>query len=261
MNNPSEDDFICSPVELFEQVMKKKDPKKTTLIARVNVKNKITEQKIPFDSREEIMIKTLEKYFRNKSAGDIMVKILTGKYSKPKISLRILDWFVTNYSKKNNIVYNIASDTNPNVKVPFNVYLNYKSQLKAFKKKNFDPFCRRKRIDFTYNSQKRPLVTTVAQLNFFKWSISNQIVSYVSKNFDHIFEDMNITNKKQRIEAKKYQKTIELDSESSDQSVKSEEKKKGDLEIKKTRKPRQELSISATKKVNKYNVSVRIKFI
>ena len=104
------------------------------------------------------------------------------------ISLRSLDWFVTNYSKKNNIIFN-RND------IFYNVWLDYKSQLKAYSKKNFDPFCRRERIVFEFLSNKY-LTTTVGQLNFFKWAIENNILEYVSENIKLIEKDMNIINNK-----------------------------------------------------------------
>ena len=57
-----------------------------------------------------------------------MIPIITGK---SKISLRVLDWLVTNYAKKNNIIYELS-----NSKIRhFNMYLEYKSQLKAYEVK------------------------------------------------------------------------------------------------------------------------------
>ena len=56
-----------------------------------------------------------------------------------KISLRIIDWFVTNYSKKNNISYCINNKQ-------FIVYIDYKLQLKGYSKKQFDPFLESKFI-------------------------------------------------------------------------------------------------------------------
>ena len=47
----------------------------------------------------------------------------------------------------------------------FNVFLSYRSQLNAYSKKQFDPFCRRNRIDFYFN-ETQFITTTVGQLNF-----------------------------------------------------------------------------------------------
>lgn len=100
------------------------------------------------------------------------------------ISLRVIDWFVTNYSKKFNIEYSFNS-------VQLNVYLSYKSQLKSYSKKFFDPFCRRNRIYY-----KNSVNTTIGQLNFFKWAFNNGIIDYVVENYKQIEHDMNNSMKK-----------------------------------------------------------------
>ena len=63
--------------------------------------------------------------------------------------------------------------------------MDYKNQLKAYSKKQFDPFCRRERIIINISDlswkifddkddnkcKDNELITTVGQLNFFKWFI------------------------------------------------------------------------------------------
>jgi hypothetical protein len=53
--------------------------------------------------------------------------------------------------------------------------------LKSFSKKQFDPFRRNVRIDFEYEPGKT-IETTVAQLNFFRWAISNKVIDYINTN-------------------------------------------------------------------------------
>jgi hypothetical protein len=170
-------------------------------------------------------MQSLINFFTNRENLDQIIPIITGK---SKISLRILDWFVTNYSKKNNIHYQIT--INDKIK-NFIVYLDYKSQLKAYNKKTFDPFCRRERISFI-DHDNNELITTVGQLNFFRWAIENNILEYIRENYDIIENDMN-------------------------NSLRNLYKKKnGDDK----RRKRTELSISATKTVNKHNVSIIVQF-
>lgn len=108
------------------------------------------------------------------------------------ISLRVIDWFVTNFSKKFNIEYNYNSNI-------VNVYVSYKSQLKSYSKKYFDPFCRRNRINY-----KNSVSTTIGQLNFFKWAITNGVIDYVVNNYKTIEEDMNTSmRKKTKIKRKR----------------------------------------------------------
>jgi hypothetical protein len=178
-------------------------------------------------SKKDLLMQSLINFFTNREYLDQVIPIITGK---SKISLRILDWFVTNYSKKNNTHFQVE-DINSKIK-NFIVYLDYKAQLKAYSKKSFDPFCRRERISFIDHDNKE-LITTVGQLNFFRWGIENNILSYINENFDIIETDMN-------------------------NSLRNLYKKKDGEE--KNRRKRTELSISATKTVNKHNVSIIVQF-
>ena len=108
-------------------------------------------------SQEQWVLYRLERFYTDKNT-ECVGDILSGKSN---LSLRLIDWFVTNYSKK----YNISYMTKNNKHVI--VYLSYKSHLKAYSKKMFDPFCRWKRIKF------HEMDTTVGQLNFFEWAIAD----------------------------------------------------------------------------------------
>merc|ERR1712166_767239 len=90
------------------------------------------------------------------------------------ISLRLVDWFVTNYSKKN---YTIIINGSKR----FKVYTDYKLKLKAYSKRRFDPFCRWDRITIPYKNETY-IETTIGQLNFFRWYIENKILDYIEEN-------------------------------------------------------------------------------
>ena len=137
----------------------------------------------------DVLFYSLEKYYDEKN-----IKKLSNILDNNKVSLRIIDWFVTNYSKKNNVSYEIyKTETGKLTFTPannvffkqINVYHSYKSQLKSFNKKKFDPFCRKNRIQF------HNLETTVGQLNFLRWAIDNLIIDYIIKDFHLIENDMN----------------------------------------------------------------------
>ena len=136
-------------------------------------------------SKDKLLMSNINTFY-SKNPIENVLDIIKGK---SKISLRLLDWFVTNYSKTNPIIIN-----------DINIYLNYKSQLKAFSKKQFDPFCRRERIVYYY-SDDESILTTVGQLNFFKWLFEYDILNYIQKNFDDIESSMN--KNKLNIRAKK----------------------------------------------------------
>ena len=169
-------------------------------------------------NRQELLLSKL-KLFYSASKIKKLLKIINGE---TKLSLRIIDWFVTNYTKKNNVLLYITKSKpvtkkSPSVKktkkakmesyeLPFNIYLNYKSQLKAYSKKNFDPFCRRERINFYYNNDEDFIVTTIGQLNFFKWAIENNVLDYIEKHIDIIESDMNKNIKRDEDKVKKSKK-------------------------------------------------------
>ena len=156
-----------------------------------------------------LLLESLMYYYSNN------INILTSIFTqKNTLSLRILDWLVTNYSKKNNIIYTIRDKCGNNIN--FNIYLEYKNQLKAYSKKYFDPFCRRDRIvintenltwsiynDDCKKKSENEIVTTVGQLNFFKWLIENKVLNYAIENIIEIDKDMSETLKNNKNKEKK----------------------------------------------------------
>ena len=154
----------------------------------------------------------------------MMLRVINGD---SKISLRIVDWFVTNYAKEKYIVYELANEKR------IKVYDSYKLNLKAYSKKRFDPFCRWDRITIPYKEDTH-IQTTIGQLNFFKWAIENKIIEYIDENYESIEKDMNSRN--------------------------STSKKNNVVTDNKTRKKREELSIHAVKSVKKERVDIIVKF-
>lgn len=138
----------------------------------------------------DLLMIPLSKFYQEKSHINAILPIIEGneshKRESQKISLRLIDWFITNYSKKREII--ITRRERSNV-IHFNVYLSYRNQLKAYSKKLFDPFRRRDRITFFYEN-KKSIETTVGQLNIFKWILENDILSYIKSHFSIIESDM-----------------------------------------------------------------------
>ena len=156
--------------------------------------NQINLESINFDSinydkiecKQDLLMYTLTTFFKNDINVKQMLPIINGQSD---ISLRVLDWFITNYSKKNYISYKVKK-----TEIQFRVHKDYKSQLKAYSKRQFDPFCRRDRILFYYDNNEY-IVTTVGQLNFFRWAIENEIIEYIKSNLGEIENDMIISIK------------------------------------------------------------------
>jgi len=174
-------------------------------------------------SKKDLLMQSLTKYFQDETKLNRLKPIISGK---SKISLRLLDWLVTNYSKKFGTSYRVKSTGKY-----FIIYPNYKAQLKAYSKDDFDPFCRNERISF-YDHNDEEIETTVAQLNFFKWAIEGEVLDYAEENLEDIEKDMT-------------------------DSLKNIYKKKNKGE---KRRKRTALSISASRTVRKYDVSIVVKF-
>jgi hypothetical protein len=132
---------------------------------------------------------SLTRFFSQRSHMSKVLPYITCDASV--VSLRLIDWFVTNYAKKHNTVISVGGN-NPG---PINVFLSYRAQLKAYSKQQFDPFRRRDRILF-YHEPDQCVETTVGQLNFFRWMLVNGVLEYVSAHAAVIERDMLSAHKK-----------------------------------------------------------------
>lgn len=154
-------------------------------------------------SKTNILSDTLLSFFKDETHIETLSSVVN---KNTKISLRILDWLVTNYSKKNNCT--IEKFENGNL-VAFKIYLDYKNQLRAYSKSNFDPFCRKNRLILNPDTvtfveslvNSRCFYTTIGQMNFFRWLIKNDIINYLLVNLEKIEKDMleiSIRNKRKQ---------------------------------------------------------------
>lgn len=181
-----------------------------------------------YTTQNELLLNKLMEFYMKNDNLSKMLKIINGE---SRISLRIIDWFTTNYAKTYFTLYNV---TKPNGDViRFKVYVDYKLKLKAYGKSRFDPFCRWDRIVVPYKDGKS-IETTIGQMQFFKWAIENEVINYVNEHYTTIEKDMNSRNST----SKRKEKTTDM----------------------KTRKKREELSISATKSIKKEDVEIVVKF-
>ena len=133
-------------------------------------------------SKQDVMMESLQDFYA-KSAN--MKKLLDMVQNNSGVSLRVIDHLVTNYAQKHNVIYDIKRGGK--VK-KFFLYLDYKAQLKAYSKKQFDPFCRADRIIF--GNKNVQLETTVGQLNFFRWAIMNNVITYAKRHLNKIKADL-----------------------------------------------------------------------
>jgi hypothetical protein len=198
------------------------------------------------NTQNDLLMKNLMEFYSNREFLYKMMRIINGESN---ISLRIVDWFVTNYAKEYYTVYEliVPNSLGENISTRFKVYNDYKLKLKAYTKKRLDPFCRWERISIPYDNENY-METTIGQLNFFKWAIETKIIEYIEENYTAIERDMNTRNStsKRRISDGNLYLSGGAPASSSGGG--------------KTRKKREELSISACKCIKKENVNIVLKF-
>lgn len=155
-------------------------------------------------SKQELLLSSLLKFYEEDAQYLTILSKIAGQ--KTSISLREMDYTITNYGNKNKTVYKLKNGS------MFNMYLEYKNQLKAYSKKFFDPFCRRERIfiEFeglgittlkdsevsVFKERTNGIVTTVGQLNFFRWAITNEVIDFCFNNKAKIDQEMEVVSKK-----------------------------------------------------------------
>lgn len=197
-----------------------------------------------FTIKELCYYKQINRYFKSCSNDqiDTMIDIIKSgsknrSVSKSKISLRVLDWFVTKYSKK----MDTASENSVEI---FDVRISYKSQLKSFKKRYFDPFRRRKTFTYFFPGTYKQITTTLGQLNFFKWAFLNNVLIFVKNNLININKEMTKANKEAK---EKKRNSEENSSELNDKKKNKKEKTKG-------------VRVRASKHIEDEDVKIVLKF-
>ena len=178
-------------------------------------------------TQNSLLLENLMNYYNKNGNLEKILKIINGE---APLSLRLIDWFATNYSKKFFTVYMLKNEQGKEYR--FKVYIDYKLKLKAYSKKRFDPFCRWDRINIPFKEDTY-VQTTIGQLNFFRWVLENKILDYIDKHYDEINKDMIKRN-----------------------STTKNRKEKGNQ----TRKTREELSVSASKSIKRETVEIVVSF-
>jgi hypothetical protein len=188
------------------------DPNRQTL------KNRI-------QGKQDFIVRWLQDFYNQPGRLEEVLPVLSG--TSP-VSLRLIDWFVTNYSKKFNVAY-------PMDDRQFMVHFHYKRELKAYSKRLFDPFCRRDRISFQIRGHAPIEETTVGQLNFFRWAIEKGVLNYILANKEAVEADMNTS----------FREHYSKDPESTTSTG---------------RRKRKEMSQSAMKAVNHHDMPITVSF-
>lgn len=170
--------------------------------------------KAGFTTKEIYYYRSIDKFYKQLPSKDIkfMMSVIDGESD---ISLRLLDWLVTKHSDKNAITVKQSQDENDKI----NVRISYKAQLKSYGKRYFDPCKRYKKFFYVFviDGVKKKYLTTIGQLNFFKWSFEHNVITYVRDNYEDLFSEMLSSNKQD----KDLREKLETGSKQSKQSKQS----------------------------------------
>lgn len=156
-----------------------------------------------------LLLSSLSKYFtEHPNDARMLQKLVDGTYP---VSLRVIDWFITHYSKQKNVLYWIDDRTNTLLETQpavfhshfrkVHLYYEYRAQLKSYTKLLFDPFRRHDRISFIIEKTPSGVVsveTTTGQLNFFRWAIQTHVLDYIQRHLADIEESMILNQDKRK---------------------------------------------------------------
>jgi len=117
---------------------------------------------------QHILHHYVKTFFENNKQFYVTTVAICSK--QDPLSLRVLDWLCTNYSKGNRLTINTDASN-------VHLYHKYKNHLKGFGKKFFDPFCRNQTMQMHIHDLP-PFTTTLGQLNFFKWAFENSVIGF-----------------------------------------------------------------------------------
>ena len=122
------------------------------------------------------------------------------KSSTKSPSLRLLDWYVTNYTKKHQICWYMEDGKRRSI---FQAHVAYKTYLNVYKRKLFDVFQRRTRVFFQHPDTKEWTSTTIAQMNFMRWAHEHRVLEHLERDQARVEQHMNETLQKNRERKKK----------------------------------------------------------
>lgn len=123
------------------------------------------------------------------------------------ISIRLVDWFVTNYTKENAVHYVITSDDGSSR--VFDVHLDYCSVLRALGRNGFDPFRRGIRSIVTLPDETS-IETTVAQISFWHWAHKNRVLEHLKSQIHVVEKHMSLQLEKGKERKRKNKRRSEL---------------------------------------------------
>ena len=145
---------------------------------------------VPMERQGLLMVGLTNYFQQNVAVLELLRDLLEGR---SRISLRVLDYFITTYSRAHKVILCLSPDGrlvehgDDGQKLDrVNVHNAYRSQLQAYGKAMFDPFRRRERISFAPVPGIAPISTTVGQLNCMRWLQTTGVIQYVDAHLGEI---------------------------------------------------------------------------
>jgi len=127
--------------------------------------------------KDSLLLASLGEYFKNPLHNAFLKQILDSSRQN-HVSLRLIDWICTTYSKQHRMLF-AKSDGSI-----VDIHNSYKAHLRSYGKSRFDIFRRCKKT--TIKCGEHEVETTLAQLNFIRWLINNQVVQYLEEHRDQL---------------------------------------------------------------------------
>ena len=152
---------------------------------------------MPSDAGNDVILSNALKFYSKSDNYHKLRKIINHKpgknYENGKVSLRLIDWFITNYTKENKTSIKKKDGV-------FIIHEKYKQMIKSYHKKKIDPFNRNCEI-ITIKLDKisnNSLETSLCQMQFIKWIIEYEILDYIIEHQDAIHTDLTLKHKSRK---------------------------------------------------------------
>lgn len=134
-------------------------------------------------NRQEIEAKKLECILTDEWLKEYLIPVIT---QTSRVSIRMMDWLVTNYSKEKKITYTYKKGSITRI---FDVHNEYKNTLDSYGRRLFDPFRRGPRVFFTVEETTHE--STLGQLTFWWWAQTKGVFTFCFENAETIEKHMN----------------------------------------------------------------------
>lgn len=140
------------------------------------------------EMKDALLLQSLRHFFGDPLHGAMLKRTLDSTRDQ-HVSLRLIDWICTTYSKQHRLLF---AKSNGSV---IDIHSSYKSHLRSYGKSRFDIF--RRGTKLTIDVDGETIETTIAQLNFIRWLVTHDVLVYLEENKDRLLEMQRESQKKE----------------------------------------------------------------